>query len=556
MRLLGSHWRARQACPLDATSPAAFEAAMPLLTPSAERLALAISLENLTSFDAVADYHPPRRNILWLENTLDCRTWTYYCDVRDAMSRFHNLCTPMGARDCLGGRRGFRPDYVVVGPRYTANVGHADETLGFDRQKWADLPLAIMQNKMYSATTREIVGDADAKLQWAQSTAATVAFTWLTQHRDFTRRSGVPHYWLPFGVDVSLYSQNSGTFGPAAQPYVVGFTGASSHKYPLRDAILRMVRRMNISSYLGTWQQTSLHRDSNMSWKALDRKGYARLITRARMWVSTTGPSHIVGTRYFEVLASGTTLLLCNRPPPGQHVYDGLFEDGKHVVMFDSVQDLRQKIEHYANDEAARRRIVLAAAAHARRVHSWDMRARFISQALERVVQRGGLGPTHRPIAAANASQHVVRTPYLGCFDGAIKAKAGLVEQKLRRQLRRFTVQTCESVCRGRASFALECGGFCSGNGHRLGRCWCGATTPDPLARRRAAAACATTCSLSDPRPCGGTSALAVYSYKQATTVAKPSVSETPAPRSSRRSRHGGSKTRGRTARGVAAGSR
>ena len=32
-------------------------------------------------------------------------------------------------------------------------------------------------------------------------------------------------------------------------------------------------------------------------------------------------PEDIVGTRYFEVLASGTTLLLCNRPPPWRDTF-------------------------------------------------------------------------------------------------------------------------------------------------------------------------------------------------------------------------------------------
>ena len=32
-------------------------------------------------------------------------------------------------------------------------------------------------------------------------------------------------------------------------------------------------------------------------------------------WLSTTGPADLVGTRYFEVMSTGTTLCLCNRMP-------------------------------------------------------------------------------------------------------------------------------------------------------------------------------------------------------------------------------------------------
>lgn len=55
--------------------------------------------------------------------------------------------------------------------------------------------------------------------------------------------------------------------------------------------------------------------------------------------VSTTGPEGIVGTRFFEVLASGTTLLLCNRVNE-----TSLWEDGVHLVMFDGMEDMLRKV--------------------------------------------------------------------------------------------------------------------------------------------------------------------------------------------------------------------
>ena len=99
-------------------------------------------------FDDVLGYSPPRLRIVWIENTLDCRTWTYYCDLKDAMARLHELCVPRGSNTCVDSRRGFNPQLVIAGPRYMANVAHEDETLGFDRRHHANLPLAVIQNKM------------------------------------------------------------------------------------------------------------------------------------------------------------------------------------------------------------------------------------------------------------------------------------------------------------------------------------------------------------------------------------------------------------------------
>jgi len=466
---------------------------------------------NATSlrFDDVGGYNPVRWRIVWVENTLDCRTWSYYCDLKDAMSLLHDICVPRGSSTCVDGRRSFQPQLIVAGPRYMANVAHEDETLGFDRRRHANLPLAVIQNKMYAASTREIVGNAEAKLRWARAAGAVVGFTWLpTQHIEFTLRSGIPHYRLPFGVNVELYGRHEKELlaGTAVQPFDVGFTGASNYKYPLREAVLNLVRSLNVSSYLGTWQQTGLRRTDNRSWKALDRDGYVQQIARTKMWVSTTGPSSIVGTRYFEILASGTTLLLCNKAAKG--VYDGLLVDGVHAAVFDDMDDLRTKILKYLADEPLRRRVVAAAAALARRVHTWDARARFITRAVEESIR--GHAP-NTPYYVPPPTLPAASEPFLRCI--AKPHAPEFLEVHAKRPLRRFTVQTCADACRRRSThFAVQCGGFCSGNGHRLARCFC-AKVPYRgwSGRARSRADCATTCSLHDVRPCGGWDVAAVY---------------------------------------------
>lgn len=175
------------------------------------------------------------------------------------------------------------------------------------------------------------MGSLEAKLAWARLSGAAAAFTWIAppRNRDFTVRSGVPHHWLPFAVDARKFGMYADAAEP--QPYDVGFTGASgADKYPIRAAILETIKSMNVRSYLGTWWQESLNRADNRSWKSLSHEAYAQTMARSKMWVSTTGPSDLVGTRYYEVLASGTTMLLCN-VPPSPSAYDGLFKDGIHV---------------------------------------------------------------------------------------------------------------------------------------------------------------------------------------------------------------------------------
>ena len=84
------------------------------LAPVPSRIRDSLPAQEL-SFDDLAGYKPPRLRILWLENTLDCRTWTYYCDLRAAMAKLHDLCTPRRGVTCMERRRPFNPPWEHAG---------------------------------------------------------------------------------------------------------------------------------------------------------------------------------------------------------------------------------------------------------------------------------------------------------------------------------------------------------------------------------------------------------------------------------------------------------
>ena len=96
----------------------------------------------LLGFDELPAEPPRRLRVLWLENRLDCGLWSYYCDIREAMAKLHELCTPSPGTNCIGA--GFRPDVAIAGPRFTINIPTANESLGFSRSQLPELPLLIM----------------------------------------------------------------------------------------------------------------------------------------------------------------------------------------------------------------------------------------------------------------------------------------------------------------------------------------------------------------------------------------------------------------------------
>ena len=491
----------------------------------------------LLSYDAyrmkASSTLPHNWTVMWLENRLDCRIWSYYCDLRRAMAHMHRI---------VGWGTALPPDKVdliVVGPRMSMNLWRLSDPLGVSRRKWAHVPLAIIQNKMYTCTQGEFCGDPEVKLQWASQAGTAAAFTWLTRHHEFTRRAGVKHHWLPFGVDVELYGRYAGNY--TDQPVDVAFTGTSDrHKYPLRHAILNALdtfgRKNAWNVFIGSWTKAAAGPTNGSDWQRDRRIDYVQRIARSKMWISTTGPDWIVGTRYFEVLASGTTLLLCNRPPPGMWVADGLFEDGVHVQMFDSPDDMRQKINYFLSHESERRRIVEAARELSLRLHSWRSRAEFITQVVHQaVLAHPPRTPWYTPPSIAPKRGNGM-AEYVGCFAEPIKATgassatsrvaSAWQEQTAKVEIGYFkrpysggfNVSACEQRCIAWPHFALICGGFCKGGDvHSRGRCQCG--SHDALRRVAARSLirkkCEATCSLHDDRPCGSAAAMAVYNQSR-----------------------------------------
>jgi hypothetical protein len=220
---------------------------------------------------------------MWVEGRLDCRTWSYTCDIRNAMAEVHQLL-PIG-RPCDLKVKQFQ--LVVIGPRYAGMVFRDDEPLGISREHLGSVPLIVLQNKMY-VSHGEYTGDLQSKLRWASALGAAAAFTWIGSRAaaNFSEQSGVTHHFLPFGVDERLYGAFAGNF--SHQPFDIGFTGSSGPKYPLRQLITQALRAMPLRAYFGSWDKGNTAGGGNGSWHRLTRRGYVQQISLTKLWVSVS----------------------------------------------------------------------------------------------------------------------------------------------------------------------------------------------------------------------------------------------------------------------------
>merc|ERR1711924_538048 len=101
---------------------------------------------------------------------------------------------------------------------------------------------------------------------------------------------------------------------------------------------------------------------------------YRETIARTKVWLSTLSIGNIVNPRYFEVMASGTTVLACNRENMG--AYKGLgLEDDVNVIMFSSLDELYKKVLDLCSNDAKRSSIIEKARELVLKRHTYSLRA-------------------------------------------------------------------------------------------------------------------------------------------------------------------------------------
>jgi len=106
----------------------------------------------------------------------------------------------------------------------------------------------------------------------------------------------------------------------------------------------------------------------------LNATEYVRNMRASRAWLSTTGPADLVGTRFFEIFATGTTLCIANRLH-NSSAYSSLgIVDGRHALLFSTLSEFEDIVYNYTRRPEytrARMQIVARAQELAVRRFSW-----------------------------------------------------------------------------------------------------------------------------------------------------------------------------------------
>ena len=317
------------------------------------------------------------KNILFIENSFG-NSYGYYHEIIKGLSISDNKNFNIAVF------KDFSPETDTV---ITYNIQHVVDHLRLENYNvdiaifgfgWTNCGYNTPNNfilneniEKYVILNKEYAG-LEKKLDWIKRNNFKGAFTVHHDFKIYQNKTKTPFYHLPFAGNPSLFKN----YNPDLEfEYDFGFTGivrpeqTENWRYKVHNTLSdKSIWGDSTKIYF-----TDHHHDS--------LEDYAKRICTSKIWFSTTGPADLVGTRYYEVMLTGTTLLACNR-----FDYLGLFEEDKHCIMFDSIKELSDKVKFYSDpkNESERMKIVNAAYDLAISRHTWENRGKTIKEVLEK----------------------------------------------------------------------------------------------------------------------------------------------------------------------------
>ena len=251
-----------------------------------------------------------------------------------------------------------------------------------------DIPSVMVLNKEYKKL--------DQKFRFMQDNGIKLVFTTHHHYRNWQSQTGIPFVHFPFAVNPMLFNDYA-----ERKKYELGYSGELHKKWT--DTRVRVKDHLFVQWPIKNpryWRAKLFWHDSSVTLKGLYRfrggyrlgeilglnfprgEDYARIINSAKIWLSTPSAIDLVGTRFYEIMAS-KTLLFCNK----SDAYKGLFEDGVHCVMFDpNLSDFDDKLFYYLRNDAEREEIVERGYEYVIHNHTWDRRIEQFSSEVERIM--------------------------------------------------------------------------------------------------------------------------------------------------------------------------
>jgi glycosyltransferase involved in cell wall biosynthesis len=169
-------------------------------------------------------------------------------------------------------------------------------------------------------------------------------------------------FFLPFSVDTKKYYDK----GLVRNIDVMATYSTRSDIYPKRRKIQKIINNMNVKT------QT----------KRVIHDAYIIKLNQSKIFVNSTSLEKDLSMKFTEAMACGT-LFITDESEDMERVG---FQDGKNIVVFSELKDLKEKIEYYLKNKKERNRIAKNGMKLVRKRHSNAVRVKEFMDIVRREV--------------------------------------------------------------------------------------------------------------------------------------------------------------------------
>ena len=270
-----------------------------------------------------------------------------------------------------------KPDLILFGFGWENDVHQEEYSFHSADLKIKDLDIqkAFIINKEYKKL--------EQKLSFIRDNDIDICFTVLHTAKDFGTQGSKPFFMRHLQIYQMPFAANKTIFKDYHLPKTidVGFSGNMFTTPVYKDTGIMGNYFQNIRERIHNELQGAPYKDLETWWNTntgsfLYGRDYSKLINSTKIWLNTPSAADIVGTRFYEVIASNT-LLFC-RECPWAYKSIGLI-DGETCVTFKSdLSDFQEKLFYYLDSTLERQKIVENAYELFINNHTWEHRVDFL----------------------------------------------------------------------------------------------------------------------------------------------------------------------------------
>ena len=288
----------------------------------------------------------------------------YYSDMRlylSKISEFKHI--PFEINIIKDQLKEFNPDILLIGFKVTDSGCRAPSIqLNLDTK----IPIYVILNKEYTGLQE--------KLNWIKDINPGVKKVFSVHHDvlKYQEYCNIPFTRIMWSAESSIFKKYDNEY-----KHDFFFSGVIRKEQTgnLREKIYSKLDALNKYKIL---VRAAFSINGKVSGKlyTFKNKDYGKTINHSKIVLTTTGPADLVGTRYFEIMASNKALILCNRMP--EEVYGDVVIDKMNCVMFDDENDFVEKCKYYLEHEEERMKIVNKAYEYFLERHTWEHKVKHL----------------------------------------------------------------------------------------------------------------------------------------------------------------------------------